>query len=472
MDFMVGVGWMAQIPKYEQIPTPIQKIFSTLRERINNLVKQYKSLANYGRPYLEDLREVAVIYYLNSKLSLGLNQIADFLGVDKTSLYKMIKRIEEEHRVAVTNPNTRKVEVVEVTPDQLINIVENEILQVQAKQRVADPFTSSIVRKFWESNVERQAKTSERLYYNESEKKETIRVVREIMNYILNNKPEIPSNPDFWTREILIPIIQELWRDPYERYTKIKLLRRIPEFRMMLKGLQGAFMRIVKGREKTTALFYADYLKLKRMWRDGKLSDSEFLIIWLHITTGAREGWGSEEITSLKLDLDQVKTSLAGLKFENMEFVSGIPILKIYENKTRSWWRCDLTWLDSEVSEYFIKNYYREKGSIIKALLQRENLTVIEFKRYYEKLMKKISKLLNLQYELNPQDMRRSHISILAELGVPMEISCGGLMDFGVGWEDLKTALTFYTRFSRYAKAKIFESMNIRKVEIESSLAK
>ena len=463
---------MTQVYKFEQIPAQIQKIFSQISERIRSLIKQYKSLANYGRPYVEDIKEVATIYYVNNKLGIGLNQIADFLGVDKTSLYKMIKRIEEEHRVAITNPSTRKVEVVEVTPDQLINIVESEILQVQAKQRVADPFTSSIIRKFWENPVERQAKTSERLYYNEQEKRDAIRVVREIMNYILNNKQEMPSNPDFWTRELLIQIIQELWRDPYERYTKIKLLRRIPEFRTMLKGLQGAYMRIVKGREKTTALFYADYLMLKRAWKEGKLSDSEFLVVWLHITTGAREGWGSEEVSSLKLDLDEVKTSLIGLKWENIEFIGGTPILKIYENKTRSWWRCDLTWLDSEVSEYFIKNYYREKGSIIKALLQRENLTVIEFKRYYEKLMKKISKLLNLQYELKPHDMRRSHISILAELGVPMEVACGGLMDFGVGWEDLKTALTFYTRFSRYAKAKIFESMNTRKQEIESSLAK
>jgi DNA-binding MarR family transcriptional regulator len=201
---------MTQVYKFEQIPSPIQKIFSQVSERIRNLIKQYKSLANYGRSYIEDIKEIAVIYYVNNKLGVGLNQIADWLGVDKTSLYKLLKRIEEEHRVAITNPSTRKVEVIEVTPDQLINIVENEILQIQAKQRVADPFVSSIIRKFWENPVERQAKTSERLYYNESEKKETIRVVREIMNYILNNKPDVPSNPDFWSREMLIPVIQEL----------------------------------------------------------------------------------------------------------------------------------------------------------------------------------------------------------------------------------------------------------------------
>jgi len=188
---------MAQIPKFEQIPAPIQKVFSQISDRIRNLIKQYRSLANYGRPYIEDVKEIAVIYYCNAKLNIGLNQIADWLGVDKTSLYKLFKRIEDEHRVAITNPSTRKVEVVEVTPDQLINIVENEILQIQAKQRVADPFVSSIIRKFWESNVERQARTSERLYYNEKEKRETIKVVKELMEYILNNKPDIPSNPDF-----------------------------------------------------------------------------------------------------------------------------------------------------------------------------------------------------------------------------------------------------------------------------------
>jgi integrase len=460
---------VTQVYKFEQIPTPIQKIFSTLSDRIRNLIKQYRSLANYGRPYVEDLKEVAVIYYVNNKLGVGLNQIADWIGVDKTSLYKLVKRIEEERRVAITNPQTKKVEVIEVTPDQLISIVESEILQIQAKQRVADPFASSLIRKFWESNVERQAKTSERLYYNEKEKRETIRVVKELMEYILNNKPDMPSNPDFWTRETLIQVIQELWKDPAERYHKIRALRRVPEFRTMLKGLQGAYMRVIKGREKTTAIFYSDYLRLKKMWKEGKLNDAEFLIPWIHVTTGTREGWGSEDVKST-MDLDEVRTSLIGLKWENIEFVGGVPVLKIYENKTRSWWRCDLTWLDAEVAEYFIKKYYRERGSIIKTLLQRDNLTVAEFAKWYYKLMRKISKLLELPFTLEPHDLRRSHISILAELGVPMEISCGGLMDFGVGWEDLKTALTFYVRFSRYAKAKIFELMSERKREIESSL--
>jgi integrase len=308
------------------------------------------------------------------------------------------------------------------------------------------------------------------MYYNEEEKRETIRVVKKIMEYILNNKPDLPSNPDFWTKDMLVPILQEMFKDKVERYNAIKLLKRIPEFRAVLTGLQGSYMRLIKGREKTTALFYIDYLSLKRAWEMGLLSDEEFLIIWLHIVTGAREGYESRDVKSSQ-DLDEVKTSLIGLRWENLEFVGGVPILKIYENKTKSWWRCDLTWLDSEVAEYFIKKYYRKEGNIIKTLLGKDKLTVAQFKRWYYRLMDKVRETLGLPYELEPHDMRRSHISILAELGVPMEISCGGLMDFGVGWEDLKTALTFYTRFSRYAKAKIYELMNARKAEI-ASLAK
>jgi len=137
-------------------------------------------------------------------------------------------------------------------------------------------------------------------------------------------------------------------------------------------------------------------LKLKKLWRNKELEDHEFLLVWLHITTGSREGWGSEDVKSENIDLDDVKTSLIGLKWENIEFVGGTPILKIYENKTKTWWRCDLTWLDPEVAEYFIKTYYRKQGSIVKTLLGRDKLTVKEFKNYYTKLVKKISKLLEL----------------------------------------------------------------------------
>jgi hypothetical protein len=75
---------------------------------------------------------------------------------------------------------------------------------------------------------------------------------------------------------------------------------------------------------------------------------------------------------------------------------------------------------------------------------------------------------LNLGFELTPHDIRRSHLAILAEFGVPLEVACGGLMDLGVGWEDLKTAYVFYLRYSKYAKQKVMETIQARKKEIEA----
>jgi hypothetical protein len=151
----------------KELAPQLSKTLDSVRSRVSQLVKQYKSLANYGRPYFESIHEVATVYYLNAKLGVGLNEIAEYLGVDKTSLYKLIKRIENEKRVSITDPQSKRVITVEVTPDQLINIVESEILQITAKQRITDPFMSSIIKEFWEKPVQRQANIDRRAYYNE-----------------------------------------------------------------------------------------------------------------------------------------------------------------------------------------------------------------------------------------------------------------------------------------------------------------
>jgi len=80
--------------------------------------------------------------------------------------------------------------------------------------------------------------------------------------------------------------------------------------------------------------------------------------------------------------------------------------------------------------------------------------------------LRRISKLLELPFELKPHDLRRSHISILAELGVPMEYAISGHMDFGVGWEDAKTALVFYLRFSKYTKQLLMQKIEETKKKI------
>jgi hypothetical protein len=204
-----------------EIAGQLAKVVDGVKERVTQLIKQYRSLANYGRPYFESIHEVAVIYYLNAKLGIGLNDIAEYLGVDKTSLYKLVKRIESEHRVAITNPQTKKVEVVEVTPDQLINIVEAEILQVTAKQKITDPFMSSIIKEFWEKPIQRQANIGRRAYYNEKEKLEAIKVVRELMQVALENN--LPSNPDFWDKETLLRLIDIAYSNVDRRVKRAKI---------------------------------------------------------------------------------------------------------------------------------------------------------------------------------------------------------------------------------------------------------
>jgi integrase len=445
----------------EEIPTTLKKTLDVVKERVSQLNKQYHSLANWGRPYIFSVDEGAVIYYLNAKLNVSADKLAKYLNVDKTSVYKMIKRIENENRLAIYNEELKRVDVITVTPYDLISRVE-ELLNISSRQRVIDPLQSSIIKEFMSKNIERQSNRERRAYYNDNEKLESVKVVKEIMEY-LAQKGEV-SNPDFWTKESLLKTLDEMYKDIRVKRDKIKLLRRIPHFRDWLEGYVGAEKRFIT--PKISAIYFTDYLKIKDLLRRGEITEQEFLVIWLHLTVGCREGWGSEGVSTSQ-DLDTVNTSLIGLKWENIQYTSDTIILKAYENKTQKWWSADLKWLDPEPVELLLK-YRKDKGSIVKTLSGCK--TVVDFQRWYSRTLKKISKLLNLPFELTPHDMRRSHISILAELGVPMEVAVSGLMDFGVGWEDLSTALIFYTRFSRYAKVKIIENINTRKQEILKSL--
>jgi len=448
----------------ELIPQALEKIVKQIADRVSQLKKQYKSLANYGRPYIEDIREIAVIYYLNERLGVGLNVLADMIGVDKTSLYKTVQKIKEKNEVVITNPKTKKIETISVSPAELINIVEADILNVTSRQRIVDPMQSAVIKEFWERDIERMTqKPGFPTFYSEREKLQTIREVEKIMQY-LANKGEV-SNPDYWTKELLIKTLEEIYPDPRERRIKIKILRRIPQFRQWLEGKVGAEKHHVI--PKTTCIYYEDFLKLKELYRKGELKEEEIIIIWLHVTTGSREGWSTLELKYkdiYSIDLDETKSSLVGLKWENFE----PPILKVYESKTNKTWTTDLRWLDEELYQVFLK-YRKERGSIIKSIVNIRS--VGEFRDWYSDLLKKVSKMLKLNFTLKPHDMRRSHISILAELGVPLEYSLSGNLDFGVGWEDVSTALIYYLRFSKYTKIKLYEMMQSRKAEI-SSLSK
>lgn len=439
-------------PLLDQIPKPILDVISKVKDRVSELTRTYKSLANYGRPYLEDLTEIAVIYYLNNKLNVSLDRLSEYLGVDKTSLYKLVKRIENENRVSITDSSTKKVVTLSVTPQELLDLVENKILSVSSKLKVKDPMQSSIIKDFMTKNIERLANRDRRTYYNDKEKRETLKAVQYLMN--LAENLNLPSNPDFWDRETLLRILDNI-TDLRKKRIIIKLLRRVPAWRQWLDGYVGAERKYIT--PKMSVLFYRDYLKLKELMLKKEISEKDFLIVWLHIVTGAREGWKSE--STVDENLENVNTSLIGLKWENLERIGDSWILKIYEHKTRKTWSCDISWLDPDIVPIFLK-YRKERGSIIATLTGCK--TVKEFERYYRKLLKDISVKLGLEFTLVPHDLRRSHISILAELGVPLEIAVSGLMDFGVGWEDLSTALIFYTRFSKHKKEMLIKELRER----------
>jgi Phage integrase family. len=159
-----------------------------------------------------------------------------------------------------------------------------------------------------------------------------------------------------------------------------------------------------------------------------------FLPLWLHLVSGSREGWETLTQTA-STSLEDAISSLVGIKWEKLHYVGGTWILEIYESKTAKTWTVDLSWLDSEPIETLLK-YRKDKGSIIASITGCK--TVGEFREFYTKVLRKVSQLLNLGFELKPHDIRRSHLAILAEFGVPLEVACGGLMDLGVGWEDLK----------------------------------
>lgn len=436
----------------ETIPRALREKVDRVRERVNVLTRQYKSLSNYGRPIFEDVSEIAVVYYLNEKLGVGLNVIADYLGVDKTSVYNLVKKIKEKGIVSITNPQTRKVESVSVNPQDLINIVESEILSISSKTKIKDPLQSSIIKEFMTKNIERLANRDRRTYYNDREKLQTVRAVEYLMD--LAEKAGLPTNPDFWDKETLLKLLDNITELRKKREI-IKLLRRVPAWRNWLEGYVGAEKKFII--PKMSVLFYKDYLKLKELMARGEISENDFLIIWLHLLTGAREGWKSESTTDNLLE--NVNTSLIGLKWENLEKVGDSWILKVYEHKTRKTWSCDLSWLDPDIVPIFLK-YRKDKGSIIATLSGCK--TVREFEKYYRKLLKEISEKLNLEFTIVPHDLRRSHISILAELGVPLEVAVSGLLDFGVGWEDLSTALIFYTRFSRHKKEMLLKELRER----------
>ena len=447
----------------KEIPKTLEPILVQIRDRVKELTEQYGSLSRWGRPYFFSIDEVATIVWLNDKLNVSLDRIAKFIGVDKTSLYKVMKRIDQG-KVTYYDQKEGKVIVKMTNKEELISIIE-ERLTGSTKQRITDPFKSVIVKEFFTNQVRKRAvRKGKGEYLTDKDKKDTLRVIEKIMKYIIE-KTTYPSNPDMWTEDIVLDVLNRMVNDniitPRMKRVYMKYLRRIPKWSQWFNGLIGAEVSWIEPVERV--IFYKDYLRIKQLCKEGKITEQEWLVIALHISTGAREGF---KLYPPKTDLDNkiVTSSLIGLRWENVvwrgEFEDDSIVIKIYESKTAKWWRSDPAWLDKDIS-IVLRKYAKQEGSIIKSITGIRY--VKDFANWYRKLLKKISKLLELKFELKPHDMRRSSISIKAELGIPLELAVSDKMPLGVGWEDLKTAVVFYLRFSRHTIRRLYEQIQSAK---------
>jgi Phage integrase family. len=445
----------------EKIPQICLNELNNLRNFVNDIISKYKSLSNWGKPIFTNEMQVACIIWLNDRMNIGLQQIANMIGIDKTTLYKLYKRIEETSKFNIYDVNTKTIVTVQRSKLDLLNMVD-EALQPKAKVVISDLMESSIVRNFLTATIQKRTKVKgHKPILTDRAKTETLRVIKLLIEYF--SKVGKPTNPDVWSEQDVKLALFEIYNNDYSKVRRaMKALRRVPEWSNWFKGEIGAEVAYVK--PVMRFLTYEQYLQIKRFWKMGMLNDAEFIIPWLHLTCGCREGWTVEGVNE-STSLEECQSSLVGLRWEKLQYVAGTWVLEIYESKTGRWWYCDITWLDSEPAEVLLR-YRRDRGSIVATITGCRK--VGEFAKWYREVLRKISELLGLPFRLVPHDLRRSHISILAELGVPLEIAVSGHMDFGVGWEDLKTAVVFYLRFSRYVKQKVMEQINERKKEIES----
>jgi len=155
-----------------------------VRDRVRELEQRYGSLSKWGRPVFFDLKEIAVIFYLNEKFNVSLDRLATFLTLDKTALYKLVKNIREKNKATYFDPKENTTKIVSVKPEELINMVE-ELLNVASRQKITDPFQSSIIKSFWENKIQKKAKIAGKpAYLTEEQKKATISVVQRVMEWL------------------------------------------------------------------------------------------------------------------------------------------------------------------------------------------------------------------------------------------------------------------------------------------------
>jgi hypothetical protein len=348
------------------------------------------------------------------------------------------------------------------------------------EKKILTQFT--IIREFINNPIRIKQK-SRKTHYNARQVQETLNAIAEILMYLKANKDKykLPLNPDLWAKEHeveLVRAIEDLCREK-GYITEKKLLacrawyflriRRVERFYRLglFDGMVGRVIKRVEPKQEFMSLEQFKKLYYHYITTDDQEFKAWFEIVAFHLLLGSREGYGSvetriyyemnstrEALRELDLDHEIVETSLIGVKWDNVIFTQDNDIMiKVYESKTSETWSLNSCW----IGEWFVKilreryEYAKQNNikSVVKTILMYYNvnaITIPAFEKWYQSRTKMYTKRI-IGVELTPHRIRASHISVLYELGVPLELSAYKT-GFGVGWADLSTAVEFYWRLT------------------------
>ena len=455
---------------------------------LKELQKRREALGEFAnwRPLWEKVEEVALAYYMQS---INRSLTAKLLGISEKTLERLNKAVEVEHQVPIYDPSRKAVVKVEVKPEDLLKLIQKpsenveELLEKYEKLKEKKILTQFTVIREFINNPVRIKQKSRKTHYNTRQVQDTLNAIVEILMYLKVNKDKykVPLNPDLWTKEHeteLVKCIEEICRDKGYitekkllacRATYFLRIRRIERFFRMglFDGMVGRVIKRVEPRIEFMSLEQFKKLYYHYITTDDPDYKAWFEIMAFHLLIGSREGYGSieskiyyelneshEKLKSIDLDDEIVETSLIGVKWNNVIFTQDNDLMiKVYESKTNETWTLNSCWL----GEWFVKilreryEYAKKHNikSIVKTILMYYNInatTITSFEKWYQARTKAYTRKL-LGVELTPHRIRASHISILYELGVPLELAAYKT-GFGVGWADLSTAVEFYWRLT------------------------
>ena len=475
------------------LPKPVQDRLIQIRDRIKELKKKYESLARYGYPILQSEDEVIALVYAVKYGNMSIHELANTFNIEKMTVYRWFKSYEKKGCFRIYKEG--KVQEVCIPPEKVKEKVEEEWLKPSTKKYIKEVYESKCVQEFLKNPMKRSLVAPDIHGEKLSTKKINIILTRlaKVVRYINEHKKELkdlPSNPDEWDKKhesMLLDIVtkvasQSIRKDRgmigIRRLVRSYLisLRALPcvSERQLFKGKVGSAKKVAIPIEET--LFLDHYFKLKRiLFKNGSNEDKAFFtIVFVHIWTGAREGWSSlgaiarvtgrkeKELEQADLNDPDITVGLIGLKWSRAIWEKGKLVgFRIFESKTGDEWILRYRWLDDELSDHLEEIYRYAKGkgidSVVKSILMFYRVkapngngwSVNNFKKWYSKRVKKIPEILGENWrDFTPHRLRSAHISILAELRIPLEIVLSN-EGFGSGWFDLNTARIYYLRFSK-----------------------